>query len=98
MMSRTSRSACSVGRALSEVGRALSGPPQYTRAPMRLCRFDNNRLGLVEDGHVRDVTAALDVLPAYRYPLPPGDVLIANLDAVAARARAIAKDSAPVPI
>ena len=65
---------------------------------MRLCRFDNNRLGLVEDGHLRDVTAALDVLPAYRYPLPPGDVLIANLDAVAACARAIAKDSASIPI
>jgi 2-keto-4-pentenoate hydratase/2-oxohepta-3-ene-1,7-dioic acid hydratase in catechol pathway len=47
---------------------------------------------------VRDVTSALDVLPAYRYPLPPGDMLIANLDAVAARARAIANDSASVPI
>jgi 2-keto-4-pentenoate hydratase/2-oxohepta-3-ene-1,7-dioic acid hydratase in catechol pathway len=65
---------------------------------MRFCRFGNNRLGLVDDGHVRDVTAALDALPAYRYPLPPGDMLIANLDVVAARARAIAKDSAPVPI
>jgi 2-keto-4-pentenoate hydratase/2-oxohepta-3-ene-1,7-dioic acid hydratase in catechol pathway len=47
---------------------------------------------------VRDVTAALDELPAYRYPLPPGDMFVANLDAVGARARAIAKDSAPVPI
>lgn len=65
---------------------------------MRFCRFGNNRLGLAEDGHVRDVTAALDALPAYRYPLPAGDMLIANLDAVAARARAIANDSAPVPI
>jgi 2-keto-4-pentenoate hydratase/2-oxohepta-3-ene-1,7-dioic acid hydratase in catechol pathway len=65
---------------------------------MRFCRFGNNRLGLVDDGHVRDVTSALDALPAYRYPLPPGDMLIANLDVVAARARAIAKDSAPVPI
>ena len=31
---------------------------------MRLCRFDANRLGVVDGGHVRDVTAALDVLPA----------------------------------
>lgn len=62
---------------------------------MRLCRFADDRLGLVEGSNVRDVTAALDVLPAYRYPLPAFDVLIANLDTVLERARAIAP-SAPV--
>jgi 2-keto-4-pentenoate hydratase/2-oxohepta-3-ene-1,7-dioic acid hydratase in catechol pathway len=56
---------------------------------MRLCRFDRDRLGVVEDGTVRDVTAALDVLPAYRYPLPAGDPLIANLEAVNARIRTL---------
>ena len=65
---------------------------------MRLCRFGENRLGVVQDDHVRDVTAALDELPAYRYPFPPGDMLIANLDKVTARARALAKDTAAVPI
>jgi len=65
---------------------------------MRLCRFDQNRLGLVEDGQLRDVTAALDVLPSYRYPLPPGDMLIANLDKVSARARELAKSAAPTPV
>jgi 2-keto-4-pentenoate hydratase/2-oxohepta-3-ene-1,7-dioic acid hydratase in catechol pathway len=64
---------------------------------MRLARFDDNRLGLVEgrpgDQYVRDVTAALDVLPAVRYPVPAGDLLIANLDAVIAAARPIAPDS-----
>ena len=73
---------------------------------MRLCRFGNNQLGLVDPptslgaggDQVRDVTAALDELPAYRYPFPPGDVLIANLEKVARRARTIANDSAPVPI
>jgi len=49
---------------------------------MILCRFDEGRLGLVEGAFVRDVTSALDVLPAYRYPLPSQDVLIANLDKV----------------
>jgi 2,4-diketo-3-deoxy-L-fuconate hydrolase len=44
------------------------------------------------------VTAALDELPAYRYPLPTGDMLIANLDTVTARARAIARNSAPAPV
>jgi len=65
---------------------------------MRLCRFGENRLGVVEDGHVRDVTAALDELPAYRYPLPPGDMLMANLATVGVRARALAKDAPPTPI
>jgi 2,4-diketo-3-deoxy-L-fuconate hydrolase len=46
---------------------------------MRLCRYDDNRLGVVRDGQVFDVTAALDKLPAVRWPLPPGDLLIANL-------------------
>jgi 2-keto-4-pentenoate hydratase/2-oxohepta-3-ene-1,7-dioic acid hydratase in catechol pathway len=57
---------------------------------MRLCRFANARLGVVEGLHARDVTPALDVLPAYRYPLPSHDVLIAHLDQVAERIRTIA--------
>src|SRR5262245_12390829 len=61
---------------------------------MRFCRFGEGRLGLVEGATVKDVTAALDVLPSYRYPLPSHDVFLANLDLVAARARAIAP-SAP---
>ncbi len=60
---------------------------------MRLCRFGDSRLGLVEGAKARDVTAALDVLPAYRYPLPGYDPLIANLAAVAARIREIAASS-----
>jgi len=42
-----------------------------------LCRFDNDRLGLVDGDTVRDVTAALDTLPRYGYPLPRFDPLIA---------------------
>jgi 2-keto-4-pentenoate hydratase/2-oxohepta-3-ene-1,7-dioic acid hydratase in catechol pathway len=65
---------------------------------MRLCRFGDNRLGLVEGERARDVTAALDALPTYRYPFPPGDMLIANLERVSARARELAKSAAPIPI
>src|SRR6185369_16908974 len=57
---------------------------------MRLCRFGDSRLGLVEGRTVRDVTAALEVLPAYRYPLPGFDPLIANFDKVTARIGEIA--------
>jgi 2-keto-4-pentenoate hydratase/2-oxohepta-3-ene-1,7-dioic acid hydratase in catechol pathway len=64
---------------------------------MRLCRFNDNRLGVVDGQQIRDVTAALDVLPAFRYPLPKHDVLIANLPQVVARARELARDAAAVP-
>ncbi|MBI3514676.1 MAG: fumarylacetoacetate hydrolase family protein [Proteobacteria bacterium] len=49
---------------------------------MRLCRFDDDRLGLIEGDYVRDVSAALEALPAPRWPLPPGDPLIANFERV----------------
>jgi len=68
---------------------------------MRVCRFDNQRLGIVEgDGStvVRDVTAALDVLPQVRYPLPRHDPLIAHLPQVLARARSLATSTAPLPV
>src|SRR5262249_30031424 len=71
---------------------------EYTRRSMRLCRFGDNRLGLVETDGIRDVTAALDVVPAYRYPFPPGDMLISNLDQVRTRAKEVARTSAPVAI
>ena len=46
---------------------------------MRICRFDDQRVGLVEGGRVFDATAALAALPALRWPLPLGDQLIAAL-------------------
>ena len=60
---------------------------------MKFCRFGDGRLGLVEGNIVRDVTAALDVLPRYGYPLPQHDIFIANLEVVVTRARAVAKDA-----
>ena len=69
---------------------------------MRICRFGEGRLGVVEGAGaaaiVRDVTAALDVLPAYRYPLPAHDVLIANLEAVRARICQVVKDAPALPL
>src|SRR5436853_2268932 len=65
---------------------------------MRFCRFGDGRLGFVEDSMVRDVTAALDVLPTYRYPLPPYDVFVANLDRVADRAQSISSTAPMLPI
>ncbi len=65
---------------------------------MRLCRFNQNRLGVVEGETVKDVTAALDVLPDVRYPLPPHDLLIANLSQVTARAKGLAPEALAMPL
>lgn len=65
---------------------------------MKLCQFGKGRLGLVEGSMVRDVTPALDLLPAWRYPLPRHDVLIANLDRVVERAAALAANAPPMPL
>ena len=65
---------------------------------MRLCRFGEGRLGLVDGGSVRDVTAALDVLPAARYPFPRHDALVANLDAVRARVTQLAPSATAVAL
>ena len=46
---------------------------------MKICRFDDNRLGVVRDEMVYDVTAALKKLPAATYPFPGHDALIAAL-------------------
>jgi len=65
---------------------------------MRLARFDDNRLGLVEGDCLRDVSAALDLLPPLRYPVPPGDLLVTHLDEILARARALAPASPLIPM
>lgn len=65
---------------------------------MRLCRFDEGRLGVVDGAEVRDVTAALEVLPTFRYPFPPYDVLVASLPKVAARARILMDGAPAVPV
>jgi 2-keto-4-pentenoate hydratase/2-oxohepta-3-ene-1,7-dioic acid hydratase in catechol pathway len=65
---------------------------------MKLCRYDDNRLGLIKGDEVLDVSAALDLLPAVRWPLPMGDLLIANLDKIIARVRELEPKAAKKPI
>lgn len=61
---------------------------------MKICRFDDNQLGLIQGDSVLDVSQALVVLPSLNWPYPPGDQLIANLDAVMAVIKDI-RDTAP---
>ena len=57
---------------------------------MRICRFDNDRLGIVEGGAVLDVSEALAAIPPQSWPYRHGDALIANLPAVLERAKGLA--------
>jgi 2-keto-4-pentenoate hydratase/2-oxohepta-3-ene-1,7-dioic acid hydratase in catechol pathway len=65
---------------------------------MKICWFNDNRLGLVEDGRVRDVSAALAALPPLTYPGPRGDPLIANLARVREEIAKAAPKAASHPI
>ena len=65
---------------------------------MKICRFNDDRLGIVEGSEIVDVTPALDVIPVTGWPAPPGDALIAHLDAVLIRAREIAQGAPRVPL
>jgi 2-keto-4-pentenoate hydratase/2-oxohepta-3-ene-1,7-dioic acid hydratase in catechol pathway len=40
---------------------------------MKLCRFNDNRLGVLEGSAIKDVTEALEVLPPLHWPVPQGD-------------------------
>ncbi len=64
---------------------------------MRLCRFNDDRIGLVRGANVHDVTAILDELPVLRYPLPPGDPLIASLEMLRPKMERLADQAAPAP-
>jgi 2-keto-4-pentenoate hydratase/2-oxohepta-3-ene-1,7-dioic acid hydratase in catechol pathway len=45
---------------------------------MKVCHFNDNRLGVVIGAEVVDVTTALEDLPSLTWPVPPGDHLIRN--------------------
>ncbi|MEC7488534.1 MAG: fumarylacetoacetate hydrolase family protein [Pseudomonadota bacterium] len=57
---------------------------------MKICRYNDDRLGIVDGGEVVDVTKALEVIPVTGWPAPMGDALIANLEAVCSRAAELA--------
>jgi 2,4-diketo-3-deoxy-L-fuconate hydrolase len=65
---------------------------------MRLCRYDDARIGLVRGGEIFDATLALEMLPPLNWPVPQGDHLIANLEALRPALESAADESRPVPV
>jgi len=65
---------------------------------MRICRFNTNRLGLIEGDRVFDVTAALDGLDAERWPPVAGDRLIGNLGRLGGEMNRLRRAAEPVAL
>ena len=65
---------------------------------MKLCRFDDDRLGVIDGQSVREVTSVTGALPQVRYPLPRHDPLVANLGALRPAIEAAARIAVPKPL
>jgi 2,4-didehydro-3-deoxy-L-rhamnonate hydrolase len=65
---------------------------------MRLCRFGRDRLGLVRQDQVVDITGICDRLPYFRYPLPKFDPFIAELGSLREHIQEVAGDQPGIPI
>jgi 2,4-diketo-3-deoxy-L-fuconate hydrolase len=63
---------------------------------MRICRFDENRIGLVAGNHVHDVSAVVDL--SAKWPMPQGDLFIRDLDLLVPRMQVEAQRARPVPL
>jgi len=65
---------------------------------MKLCRFNNNRLGVIADNDVIDITAVTERLPALRWPAPPGDHFIRHFTAIKSYIPALIESGARHPL
>ena len=65
---------------------------------MKICRFDDNRLGIVGDDGIRDVSAVLSRLPAVTYPFPRHDALIAHLAELRPQIERAARGAKPIAL
>jgi 2-keto-4-pentenoate hydratase/2-oxohepta-3-ene-1,7-dioic acid hydratase in catechol pathway len=65
---------------------------------MKICRYDDERIGLVHHDAVRDVTAAVEELGPFGYPLPRFDPFIASLPSLKGKIEQAASRANPVPV
>ncbi len=69
---------------------------------MKICRFNHNRvgqnrIGIVREDSIYDVTPVLEALPSHRYPIPLGDQMIDNLSNLRPRMDEAAKTAEVIP-
>jgi len=65
---------------------------------MNLCRFNENRLGVVKEDSILDVTEVLEGLPSFRYPAPQHDSMIANLETLIPAIKIAAASANAIPL
>jgi 2,4-didehydro-3-deoxy-L-rhamnonate hydrolase len=65
---------------------------------VKLCRFDDDRLGVVLGDVVVDVSAATERLPIPRWPLPFGDPLFGHLDTLRPELERLSRTGARKPL
>ena len=65
---------------------------------MRIARYGDNRLGLVEGYVLRDITQVTERLPQVRWPLPVGDQLIAQLEGLRRTIKGAGEAAARIPV
>lgn len=64
---------------------------------MQFCRFNHDRLGLLEGDDILDVSEALEAIPPTRWLAPQGDPLLLHLDAIRPAATALRAGAARHP-
>lgn len=65
---------------------------------MRICRFNTDRVGIVEGDEVFDVSGALACLPDSRWPFPQKDIFIAELARLLPLMSELKEQATPTPI
>jgi 2-keto-4-pentenoate hydratase/2-oxohepta-3-ene-1,7-dioic acid hydratase in catechol pathway len=65
---------------------------------MKICRYDDGRIGLVQGDALRDVTAVLEALGKFTYPLPKYDPFIAKLHSLKPQLDDAAKTGKATPL
>lgn len=65
---------------------------------MKICRFDDRRVGVVHGDRVADVTSVIAKLPSLTWPFPADDQFIAHLDALRPAIEAALPDAPVKPL
>lgn len=65
---------------------------------MKICRFNDQRVGVLVDGEVADVTSVLEELPTMQWPYPRHDVFLERLSDLQPRLQAHVADARRIPL